>query len=91
MDASGCWSTFSKDIALARMTQSGVIPIDTLALISEIQTTWARPDANLFAELYADRMPSYRLIMESHERAQYIAKNGCADPNETTTLGTIKG
>lgn len=90
MDASGCWSAFSKDIALARMTQGGVIPMDTLALISEIQTTWARPDADFFAKLYADRMPSYRLLIESYERAQCVAKNGNFDPRETTTLAKMK-
>ena len=86
MDASGCWSKFSKDIALARMTHAGVIPTDTLALIAEIQQTWARPEAQLYAELYGERMPSYRLLMECFNRASSVAKHGEQDPNKTTNL-----
>jgi nicotinamidase-related amidase len=89
MDASGCWSTFSKDLVLARLTQAGVIPIDVLALIAELQQTWARDDALQFAELYAHRMPSYKLLMESYARAQLAAKNGPQDPKETSTMKTI--
>lgn len=86
MDASGCWSAFSKDLALARMTHAGVIPTDCLALMAEVQQTWARPDAAEFAELYAEFMPSYRLLMESHARAGQAAKAGAADPDSTTSL-----
>jgi nicotinamidase-related amidase len=84
MDASGCWSKFSKDIVLARMTHAGVIPTDVLALIAEIQQTWARAEAQEFAELYADRMPAYRLLMESFDRSNKVAKSGEQDPKDTT-------
>ncbi len=90
MDASGCWSTFSKDVTLARMTQAGVIPTDTLALIAELQQTWARPDAAVFAELYAYRMPNYGLLMESFARAQSSAKAGPLDADQATTLKKLK-
>ncbi len=89
MDASGCWSAFSKDIVLARMTQAGVIPTDTLALIAEIQQTWARPEAAQFADLYGYRMPSYRLLMESYQRAQEVGKSGPRDPNKPTIIGKL--
>lgn len=86
MDASGCWSKFSKDIVLARMTHAGVIPTDVLALIAEIQQTWARPEAAEFAELYADRMPAYKLLMESFDRSHRVAKTGEQDPKDTTLV-----
>jgi hypothetical protein len=86
MDASGCWSKFSKDIALARMVHAGVIPTDTLALIAEIQQTWARPDAQVYAELYAERMPNYRLLMECFDRAASVTKHGEQDAKQTTSL-----
>lgn len=89
MDASGCWSKFSKDLALARMTQAGVIPTDTLALIAEIQQTWARKEALAFAELYGERMPAYRLLMESYSRAQYVAAHGDQDAKQTTKLSKV--
>lgn len=86
MDASGCWSKFSKDLALARMTQAGVIPTDTLALIAEIQQTWARKEAQEFAQLYAERMPNYKLLMESFNRTNYVATHGEQDAKQTTKL-----
>lgn len=87
MDASGCWSAFSKDLALSRMVQASVIPTDTLAIIAEIQQTWAHPQALEFANLYADRMPSYKLLMECYDRSQRVAKNGEQDAKKITTLG----
>lgn len=86
MDASGCWSKFSKDITIMRITHAGVIPTDVLALIAEVQQTWARPEAPQFAELYGDRMPNYRLLMESYDRAQRAAKQGDLDSKETTIM-----
>ncbi|WP_433956677.1 hydrolase [Cytobacillus horneckiae] len=69
VDASGNWSKMATDITLARVVQAGAIPIDTLAVMSEIQKTWNRPDAKEFADIYAEVMPNYRLLMESHQRA----------------------
>lgn len=89
MDASGCWSKFSKDIALARMTQAGVIPTDTLALIAELQQTWAQADAQIYADLYAERMPSYKLLMECFARATSVATHGAQDAQKTTTLSKM--
>lgn len=86
MDASGCWSEFSKDIVLARMVHAGVIPTDVFALMAEIQQTWARPDAEQFGEIYAQFLPNYRLIMESHARAQNVGKNGNSDPQQSTAI-----
>ncbi|GJL76931.1 MAG: hypothetical protein NMNS02_30370 [Nitrosomonas sp.] len=61
------------DLTIARIIQAGVIPIDTLAVISELQETWNRPDAAEFANLYADfPMPEYRLLIESYDKAQAV-------------------
>ncbi len=89
MDASGSWSAFSKDIVLARMTHAGVIPTDTMALIAELQQTWARPEAAAFAELYCYRMPNYRLLMESHQRAQAAAKGGNQDVESSVNMSQL--
>lgn len=65
VDASGNWSKMATDLTVARITQAGVIPIDTLALVSEMQKTWNRPDALDYANVFADYiMPNYRLLME---------------------------
>lgn len=89
MDASGCWSNFSKDGVLARMVHAGVIPTDTFALMAEIQQTWARPEAEEFAKIYAHTMPNYRLVMESYNKAQAVGKNGASDPDKTSVMKNI--
>ena len=77
VDASGNWSKMATDLTIARITQAGVIPIDTLGIISELQKTWNRPDALDFANVYADFvMPNYRLLMESYDKAQSVQKGG---------------
>ncbi|WP_106769683.1 hydrolase [Paenibacillus faecalis] len=69
VDASGNWSKMATDITLARVVQAGAIPTDTLALISEIQGTWNRPDAEEFAKIFSEIMPHYGLLIESFQKA----------------------
>ncbi len=77
VDASGNWSKMATDLTIARLAQAGAIPIDTLAVISELQQTWNRPDALAFANLFADHMmPNYRLLMESYDKAQSVVTKG---------------
>jgi nicotinamidase-related amidase len=76
VDASGNWSKMATDLTIARITQAGVIPIDTLAVIAELQKTWNRPDALEYANVFADyMMPNYRLLMESYQKAQEAARS----------------
>lgn len=75
VDASGNWSKMATDLTIARLAQAGVIPVDTFAVIGELQRTWNRPDAMDFAKLFADyALPNYRLLMESFQEAQKAAK-----------------
>ncbi|WP_050028452.1 isochorismatase family protein [Verrucomicrobium sp. BvORR034] len=77
VDACGNWSKMATDLTLARITQAGAVPIDTLAVISEMQQTWNRPDALEYANIFADHMmPGYRLLMESYDKAQSVAVHG---------------
>ncbi len=85
VDASGNWSKIATDLTIARLAQAGVIPIDTLAVVSELQQTWNRPDAMDFANLFATAMPNYRLLMESYGKAQEVAAKG-----HETNLDQIK-
>ncbi|SNX58596.1 Nicotinamidase-related amidase [Nitrosomonas ureae] len=75
VDASGNWSKMATELTVARIVQAGVIPIDTLAVLSELQVTWNRPEAKEFADLYADYpMLHYRLLIESYDKAQAVQK-----------------
>lgn len=68
VDASGNWSKMATDLTIARLAQAGVIPIDTFAMIGELQKTWNRPDALDYANIFANHViPNYKLLMESHD------------------------
>lgn len=75
VDASGNWSSMATDLTIARLAQAGVIPVDTFAIIGELQQTWNRPDAMDYANLFGQHIiANYQLLGESHQRAQEEAK-----------------
>jgi nicotinamidase-related amidase len=76
VDASGNWSKMATEITLARVVQAGAMPIDTLAVLSELMGTWNRPDAMDFAAVMTSLMPGYQLLMESYDKAQSVQRDG---------------
>ncbi len=77
VDASGNWSKMATDITLARVVQAGAMPIDTFAVLTELQSTWNRPDAMEFAAIFAEHIiPGYRALMESYDKAQSVQRSG---------------
>jgi len=72
VDASGTYSKIAQEVTLARIVQAGVVPVDTAAVCSEIQTTWNRPDAEQWAEAYGAIFPPYQLLIESYAKAQQV-------------------
>lgn len=75
VDASGNWSKMATDLTIARLAQAGVIPVDTFAVIGELQRTWNRPDALEYAKLFGEHiLPNYKLLMESYGKAQDVAR-----------------
>jgi nicotinamidase-related amidase len=72
VDASGTYSKMAQEITLARLVQSGVVPMDTAAVCSEIQRSWHRDDAAQWAEAYAALFPPYQLLIESYTKAQEV-------------------
>jgi nicotinamidase-related amidase len=75
VDASGTYSKMAQEITLARIVQAGVVPIDTGAVLSELQKTWNRDDAQQWAEAYAMVFPPYQLLIESYLKAQEVVAN----------------
>jgi len=68
VDASGNWSSMATDLTIARLAQAGVIPIDTFAVLAELQKTWNRPDGLEYAKIFGDHVvPNYKLLMECYE------------------------
>ncbi len=76
VDASGNWSKMATDLTLARVTQAGVMPIDTFAVLAEIMSTWNRPDAMDFAAVMIDIVPPFRALVESYDKAHTVPKHG---------------
>lgn len=77
VDASGNWSSMATDLTIARITQAGAMPIDTFAVLSEIMSTWNRPDALSFAAIMVNHIvPPYKALIESYETAQKVQKTG---------------
>jgi nicotinamidase-related amidase len=77
VDASGNWSKMATDLTLARVVQAGAMPVDTFAVLAELQSTWNRPDAMEFAAIFAEHVvPGYRALMESYDKAQSVQKTG---------------
>ena len=73
VDASGNHSKLATDLTIARLAQAGVVPIDIMATLSELQGSWNRPDAEQWAAVYAQAMPHYQLLIESYIKAQQVA------------------
>jgi nicotinamidase-related amidase len=77
VDASGNWSKMATALTIARIVQAGAMPIDTFAVLAELQSTWNRPDAMEFAAIFAEHMiPGYRALIESYDKAQNVLKLG---------------
>jgi nicotinamidase-related amidase len=74
MDASGDPSDLASRTTLARLTQAGVIPTSTNAILSELHRTWRRPEAAELAKLYGLVAPNYAAVAESYQKAQDVAK-----------------
>jgi nicotinamidase-related amidase len=72
-DASGDPSPMASLTTIARLTQAGIVPMSTNAVFCELQRTWNRPDAPLYAELYAAYAPNYQAVMESYDRVKEVS------------------
>ncbi|MGZ9251837.1 MAG: isochorismatase family protein [Candidatus Deferrimicrobiaceae bacterium] len=74
MDASGDPSEMASRTTLARLTQAGIVPMSTNAVLCELQRTWNRPDAAAFGALYGEYAPNYKAVVESYQKAQEVKK-----------------
>jgi hypothetical protein len=77
VDASGNWSSMATEITLARIVQAGAMPIDTVAVLSEIMGTWNRPDAMEYAAIMTSLMPGYQLLIESYNKTPRSTRKWC--------------
>ena len=77
VDASGNWSKMATDLAIARITQAGAVPMDTFAMVAELMRTWNRPEGSRFAAIIAEHIsPNYKCLMECYDKAQAVVSDG---------------
>ena len=74
IDASGDPSEMASAVTVARLSQAGVIPTSTNAVLCEFQRTWNRSDAMQWGALYSELVPHYGAVWESYNTAQQAAK-----------------
>ena len=75
MDASGDMSEMASRAGLQRMAQAGIVPVTTNVVVTEVQRTWARPDAAQYGALYGEFAPHYHAVIESYNKAQEAARS----------------
>lgn len=69
IDASGGSSRLATNLALHRMTFFGVIPTDTMSIITELMGSYKRKDIREWYDLSCEVMPTYKLLIESFNHA----------------------
>ncbi len=75
LDASGTWNVVVADVAIARMTQAGVVPMTWLAVGAELQRDWRRPTGQPLAKAMANHLPFY-----SYATGGFLAHQGKKSP-----------
>jgi len=77
VDASGSHSQMATDLTIARLAQAGAFPIDTMAMHSEIMSTWNRPEAMEYGQIMVDHiLPPYKGLVESYNKAKSVQEKG---------------
>jgi hypothetical protein len=71
----GTYSEMAQEITLARVVQTGVVPMDTATVCSEIQRSWSRLDAAEWSKAYSNVFPLYQLLIKSYEKGRQVGTN----------------
>jgi nicotinamidase-related amidase len=65
VDASGAWSPYEADAAMARMTLAGAELESVYALGAELQADWKLPSSNAMLEPFVSGLPEYGWIVQN--------------------------
>ena len=57
LDASGTSTKFVEEAAIARMVQSGIVPMTSVSVGAELVRDWRSAAGNAHMKLMADRLP----------------------------------
>ena len=73
VDASGGLDATARELAIARMKDHGVTPINWTTVAAELQRNWMEPTGQALGRVFHDHYQSYGLLMDSFESATSIA------------------
>lgn len=65
VDASGAWSDYEVDAALARMSEAGAQPHSVFALGAELQADWKRESADAMLDPFVNHLPEYGFVLQN--------------------------
>lgn len=65
IDASGTWSAYEADAAIARMSQAGAQPQTVFALGAELQADWKKPSGNDMLVPFTNGLPEYGWVVQN--------------------------
>lgn len=74
VDASGAWSRYEAEAAMARMTRAGANLASVFAFGCELQADWKEPTGDAMLAPFTDNLPEYGLVVQgfwnnAHKRA----------------------
>jgi hypothetical protein len=67
VDASGGLDVTARELAIARMNDHGVTPINWTTVAAELQRDWSLPTGQDLGRVFHDHYQSYGLLMDSFE------------------------
>lgn len=65
VDASGAWSRYEAEAAMARMSDAGANLVTVFALGAELQADWKRETAGAAGAVFNEHLPEYGFVMDN--------------------------
>jgi nicotinamidase-related amidase len=65
VDASGAWSRYEAEAAMARMTRAGANLVSVFAFGCELQADWKEPNGNAMFEPFTNNLPEYGFVAQA--------------------------
>jgi nicotinamidase-related amidase len=66
VDASGAWSKYEADAAMARMSNAGAELQSVFALGAELQADWKNESANAMLDPFVQNLPEYGFVLQNY-------------------------
>ncbi len=66
IDASGTWSLLAQQTAISRMSQAGIVCVNTVAVIAELLADWTAPGIEQkMGPVFVKYMPNFGMLLNN--------------------------